>query len=181
VEFPDHLKSESSNKDDWATNGMAHRNSKTRNVVKSLYLDPVALNDNNLQIKAKCERMQKEDIQYEAYHMDGDYQALIVSYGTMSRVCKTAVDDLAQQGIEVGLLRPQTLYPFPEEAIRLAAGKKSCRIVLCIEMSMGQMVEDVRRSVQGACPVQWYGKCGGDVPSPEEIGELVATTVGQSR
>ena len=181
VEFPDHLKSQPSNKDEWAANGMAHRKSKTRNVVKSLYLDPVALNDNNLQIKAKCDQMQKEDVRHEAYHMDGDYQALIVSYGTMSRVCKTAVDDLAEQGVEVGLLRPQTLYPFPEEAIRQAAGKKSCRIVLSIEMSMGQMVDDVRRSVQGLCPVQWYGKCGGDVPTPEEISELVAQRVGQNQ
>ena len=181
VAFPDHLKSEPSNKDDWATNGMAHRNAKTRNLVKSLYLDPVALNDNNLQIKAKCERMQKEDVRYEAYHMDGDYQALIVSYGTMSRVCKTAVDVLADQGIEAGLLRPQTLFPFPEEAVHQAARKKSCRIVLSIEMNMGQMLVDVQRSVLGACPVQWYGKCGGDVPTPEEIIELVTSMVGQSR
>jgi len=181
VEFPDHLKREPSNKDDWATNGMARRNSKTRNLVKSLYLDPVALNDNNLAIKAKCERMQKEDVQYEAYHMDGDYQALIVSYGTMSRVCKTAVDNLADQGIEVGLLRPQTLYPFPEEAVNQAARKKSCSMVLSIEMNMGQMLVDVQRSVQGACAVQWYGKCGGDVPTPEEIMELIASKVDQSR
>jgi 2-oxoglutarate ferredoxin oxidoreductase subunit alpha len=181
VEFPDHLKSEPSNKDGWATNGMAHRNAKTRNLVKSLYLDPVVLNDNNLEIKAKCERMQKEDVQYEAYHMGGDYQVLMVSYGTMSRVCKTAVDNLADQGIEVGLLRPQTLYPFPEAVLHQAARKESCRMVLSIEMNMGQMLVDVQRSVQGACPVQWYGKCGGDVPTPEEIMELVTSKVDQSR
>jgi 2-oxoglutarate ferredoxin oxidoreductase subunit alpha len=177
VEFPDHLKSEPSNKDDWATNGMERRGTNTSNVVKSLYLDPEMLNNHNLVIKAKCERMQEEDVRYEAYHMDGDYQVLLVSYGTMSRVCRTAVDVLAEQGIEVGLLRPQTLYPFPEEAIRSAAAKKSCKKVLSIEMNMGQMVEDVRRSVQGACAVQWYGKCGGDVPTPEEIVELVTSIV----
>ena len=177
VEFSDHLKSEPSNKDSWATTGMARRGSNTSNVVKSLYLDPEMLNNHNLVIKAKCEQMQKEDVRYEAYHMDGEYQVLLVSYGTMSRVCRTAVDVLAEKGIEVGLLRPQTLYPFPEEAVRSAASKASCTKVLSIEMSMGQMVEDVQRSVQGACPVQWYGKCGGDVPTPEEIIDLVTSIV----
>jgi 2-oxoglutarate ferredoxin oxidoreductase subunit alpha len=175
VEFSDHLKTEPSNKDDWATNGMDTRHSKTRNLVKSLYLDPVALNNHNLVLREKYERMKKEEVRYEAYHTDLDYQILIISYGTMSRVCKTAIDMLAEQNINVGLIRPQTLFPFPVTAIRQASRRPGCRLAISIEMSMGQMVEDVERSVQGACPVEWYGKCGGEIPTPEEIIELVKT------
>jgi 2-oxoglutarate/2-oxoacid ferredoxin oxidoreductase subunit alpha len=177
VEFPDHLKSEPSNKDAWATNGMDHRGSKTRNLVRSLFLDPVALNNHNMGLRAKYERMKQEDVRFETYNTDTDYQVLIVSYGTMSRVCKTAINMLKEQGIAVGLVRPQTLFPFPEAAVREAAGKQSCRAVLSIEMSMGQMVEDVERSVKGARPVQWFGKCGGEVPTPEEIIDVVTATL----
>ena len=169
VEFPEHLKVEPSNKDAWATNGMDTRKSNQRNLVKTLYLNPEELNAHNLKLKAKYERMQREEIRYEAYNLDGDYQVLIVSYGTMSRVCRTASDNLKHDGVEVGMVRPQHLFPFPAQAIHDAAVKKSCRAVLSVEMSMGQMVEDVERSVVGKRPVHWYGKCGGDVPTPEEV------------
>jgi 2-oxoglutarate/2-oxoacid ferredoxin oxidoreductase subunit alpha len=177
VEFPDHLKSEPSNKDQWATNGMDTRGSDKPNVVKSLYLDPEDLNDHNLELRAKYERMKQEIVRSEAHNLDGDYRILIVAYGTMSRVCKTAVDDLKSQGLEVGLLRPQTLYPFPEQAVYDAAVKPHCQKVLSIEMNMGQMLEDVERSIKGCKPVQWYGKCGGDIPTPEEIIELIQAEV----
>ena len=173
VEFPDHLRTEESNKDDWASNGMAHRGSKTRNLVKSLFLDPTELNDQNLLLKSKYDRMRAEEVRYEAYNVDGDYQCLIVSYGTMSRVCRTSIDMLKEQGIEIGMIRPQTLFPFPEKAVGDAAAKSSCKHVVSIEMSMGQMVEDVRMSVLGQKPVSWYGKCGGDVPTPEEIIDVI--------
>ena len=173
VEFPDHLKTEPSNKDQWATNGMDFRGADKPNIVRSLYLDPTELNDNNLTLRAKYERMKKEDVRSESYNLDSDYRILIVSYGTMSRVCKTAIDDLKSQGIEVGLVRPQTLFPFPEQVVYSAAQKPHCQKVFSIEMSMGQMVEDVERSVKGCKPVQWYGKCGGEVPTPEEIMDLI--------
>jgi len=177
VEFPEHLKSEASNKDDWASNGMDTRKSDTRNLVKSLFLDPEALNQNNLTLKAKYDRMKEEEVRYEAYNVDSDYQMLIVSYGTMSRVCRTAIDQLKEEGIEIGMIRPQTLFPFPLEAIREAAVKESCKRVFSIEMSMGQMVEDVERSVLGKRPVEWFGKCGGDIPTPEEIINFIKSRV----
>jgi len=169
VEFPDHLHTEPINNDDWATSGMDTRKSDKRNLVKSLYLDPDVLNNHNLTLKAKYDRMKQEEIRYESYNTDSDYKVLIVSYGTMSRVCKTAVDNLKEQGFEVGMIRPQTVFPFPEKAVYDAAVKESCKVVISIEMSMGQMVEDVERSVMGKRPVRWYGKCGGEVPDPEEI------------
>jgi 2-oxoglutarate ferredoxin oxidoreductase subunit alpha len=173
VEFPDDLKTEPSNKNDWATNGMAHRKSKKRNLVKSLFLDPTELNNNNLVLKAKYEQMKKEEVQYELYNADADYQVLITSYGTMSRVCRTAIDMLKSEGIEVAMLRPKTLFPFPEKAVFDASGKESCKAVISIEMSMGQMVEDVERCVKGRRPVEFYGECGGEIPTPEKIIEII--------
>jgi 2-oxoglutarate ferredoxin oxidoreductase subunit alpha len=169
VEFSDHLKSEPSNKDSWATNGMDTRNSKERNLVKSLFLDAQLLEEHNLALKAKYDRMTQEEVRYEPYNIDSDYQALIVSYGTMSRVCKTAIDNMKTEGLEVAMIRPQTLFPFPINPIREAASKEGCKAVISFELSMGQMVEDVERSVQGKCPVYWHGKAGGEIPTPEEV------------
>jgi len=173
VEFPDHLRSEPTNKDEWATNGMDTRGSNKRNLVKTLFLDSGKLNEHNLMLKAKYDRMKREEIRYELYNIESDYKTLIVSYGTMSRVCKTAIDNMKDEGLEVGMVRPQTLFPFPEKAVYEAASKESCKVVVSIEMSMGQMVEDVERCVKGKLPVRWYGKCGGDVPTPEEVVEAV--------
>ena len=155
VEFPEQLKAKPSNKDDWATNGMDTRKRTKRNLVKTLYLDPEELNAHNLKLKAKYERMKREETRSEAYNCDGDYQALIVSYGTMSRVCRTAIDLMKNEGMEVGMIRPQFVFPFPRQAIYEAAQKDSCRVVFSIEMSMGQMVEDVERSVPAS------GRCTG--------------------
>jgi 2-oxoglutarate ferredoxin oxidoreductase subunit alpha len=171
VEFPDTLKSAPSNKDDWATSGMGTRKSGRRNLVRTLYLVPEQLNAHNMKLRDKYERMKREQVRSEGYNLDGDYRVLIVSYGTMSRVCRTVIDTLKQGGIEVGMVRPQTLFPFPRAAVHAAASKPSCRSVVSIEMSMGQLVEDVELSVLGARPVHWYGKCGGEVPTPEEVME----------
>jgi 2-oxoglutarate ferredoxin oxidoreductase subunit alpha len=173
VEFPDRLKIEPTNKDDWATNGMGTRNSNTRNLVKTLYLNPEELNAHNLKLKAKYDQMAREEVNFEVYNASGEYQLLIVSYGTMSRVCRTAIDMLKDEGLEIAMLRPKYLFPFPSDAIRDAAAKDHCRAVLSVEMCMGQMVEDVERCAAGQCPVHWYGKCGGEVPTPEEVIETV--------
>jgi 2-oxoglutarate ferredoxin oxidoreductase subunit alpha len=175
VEFSDDLKTDAINKDSWATNGMDHRGSSQRNLVKSLFLDPEALNQHNLTLKAKYDQMKQEEVRFDTYNIGTDYQVLLVSYGTMSRVCRTAIDNMKKEGLEVGMVRPQTLFPFPEEQVLAAAEKKSCKTVASIEMSMGQMIEDIQRSVQGKRPVHWYGKCGGDVPTPEEVTEFVHT------
>jgi len=169
VEFPDHLKTAASDKDEWATNGMDMRKSTRRNLVRTLYLVPEELNAHNLKLRDKYERMKREEVRCETYNLQGDVRALIVSYGTMSRVCRTVIDNFKEMGVEIGMVRPQTLFPFPRQAVYDAASKASCRAVISIEMSMGQLVEDVELSVKGAKPVHWYGKCGGEVPTPEEV------------
>ena len=177
VEFPENLRVEPSDKDDWATTGMENRMGGGRNLVRSLFLDPEQLNNNNLTLKAKYEQMKREEVRFDTYNTEGDYRVLIVSYGTMSRVCRTAIDLMKADGLEVGLLRPQTLFPFPEQAVFDTATAKSCQCVASIEMSMGQMIEDVERSVKGQRPARWFGKCGGDVPTPEEVIEFVKSLV----
>ena len=102
---------------------------------------------------------------------------LITSFGTMSRVCRTAIDLLKEEGIEVAMLRPKTVFPFPEQAVFDAATKESCKAVISIEMNMGQMVEDVERCVKGQRPVEFYGECGGDIPSPEKIIEIIKAMI----
>jgi 2-oxoglutarate ferredoxin oxidoreductase subunit alpha len=169
VAFPDHLNVGAIDKNHWAVNGMDTRGSDRRNLIRSLYLDPEVLNRNNLELKAKYDQMKREEVRYEACNTDGDYRVLIISYGTMSRVCRTAIDQLKEEGLEVAMIRPLTLFPFPEKAVEQAAAQDSCQAVASIEMSMGQMVEDVERSVKGQRPVTWFGKCGGEVPTPEEV------------
>jgi 2-oxoglutarate ferredoxin oxidoreductase subunit alpha len=177
VEFPEHLKSAPPNNDDWATNGMAFRGREKRNLVKTLYLNPVELNRHNLKLKNKYEKMCREEIRYEAFRTDEDYSVLIVSYGTMSRVCRTAIEQMREEGLQVGMIRPKTLFPFPEESLASAADKAECRAVVSVEMSMGQMLEDVEKAVKGKRPVFWYGKCGGEVPTPEEIVAFVRSVI----
>jgi 2-oxoglutarate ferredoxin oxidoreductase subunit alpha len=160
-------------KETWATTGAKGR---AANIVRSLYLDPERLERNNIEMAAKYEAWHRSEIRFETYNTDGEMQLLLVAYGTMARVCTTAIDLLENEGIEVGLIRPITVYPFPSDAIAELAemvGK-----VLCVEMSMGQMVEDVRAAVGRAVPVAFYGRAGGLVPSPENVVNKVKEQLG---
>jgi 2-oxoglutarate ferredoxin oxidoreductase subunit alpha len=173
VDFPDHLKSEPPDKNAWAVNGMDTRNSGTRNIIKSLSLDPDEMHAMNVTLKEKYDRMTRDEVRFETYNLESDYKVLMVSFGTMARVCRTVVDVLKEEGFPAALIRPQTLYPFPLEAISQAASKKSCELVMSIELNMGQMIEDVERAVQGLRPVKWYGNAGGAVPPPKEVIEVI--------
>ncbi|MFH0728651.1 MAG: 3-methyl-2-oxobutanoate dehydrogenase subunit VorB [Pseudomonadota bacterium] len=173
VSFPEGLATPPSNKDAWATNGMETRKSEKRNLIRTLFLEGWELNAHNLKLKAKYDKIEQDEVRYEAYNLDTDYRSIVVAYGTMSRVCRTAIQNLKAEGIEVAMIRPQTLYPFPLKALYDAAGKKGCQAVISIEMSMGQMVEDVQRGVLGRCPVKFFGKTGGEIPTPEEVMEFL--------
>jgi 2-oxoglutarate ferredoxin oxidoreductase subunit alpha len=157
----------------WATTGAKGR---TRNQIHSLHLDPVMLEKNNHILYAKYEEMKKHEVLFEKYNCSRHNKVMLVAYGTMARICKTAIAELKRQRISVGLFRPISLFPFPEEQLRKAA--EPVGRLLSVEMSMGQMVEDVERVVGRDKPVSFFGRCGGIVPSPEEVVAEVKRLVG---
>ncbi len=161
---------------DWATTGCKGRKP---NVVNSLYLDPYAEEKLNLRMVAKYEKMKKEEVRCEEYNTDKPYQALLVAYGTTARICRTAIHKLGEEGIHVALLRPITLFPFPRQRIYELAQKVDW--VMSVEMSTGQMVEDVELSVRCEKPVHFFGRTGGVVPAPEEVVEAVKKQLGAGK
>jgi len=148
----------------WATNG--HEGKRKKNIVNSLYIDPQVLENSVLARYERYEVVKKNEVQYENYMTD-DADIVLVAYGITSRICKSAVNACRKDGIRVGLLRPKTLWPFPSEQI--AALADSAKHFLSVEMSMGQMVDDVKIAVNGKCPVSFFGRTGGMIPSTEEV------------
>jgi len=171
VEFPEERR-EPNNPDesDWALNGAKNREPR---IIKSLFLDPQELEDNCLKLEAKYKEIKEKEVRHELYNVSDKNRILIIGYGTMSRICQTAIDELEEEGISVGLFRPVSLFPFPEKELHKEVAKKNIKTVLTIEMSTGQMVEDVKLSVLGIKPVEFFGRTGGIVPSPDEVKEKV--------
>jgi 2-oxoglutarate ferredoxin oxidoreductase subunit alpha len=150
---------------DWATTGKGSHDGKP-NLINSLYIEPEKLEAVNLRLKAKYERIQRELPRVEEM-MTQDADIVLAAYGTTARICKSVVNLARAQGIRAGLIRPLTVWPFPMAAFEAAAA--TARHILCVEMSLGQMIDDVRLAVNGKCPVSFYGRTGGMVPSVEEI------------
>jgi len=170
VEFPENYQPKISDKTDWATDGCKGRDP---HLVKTLFLDQNLCDQHNQHLTKKYQKITNDLQRWEEYNLDDNYDVLLVSYGTMSRICKTAIDELKAEGVNVGLIRPQSLYPYPYDAVLKAADKPSVKAVMSIEMSMGQMVEDVRLAVNGKKPVEFYGRAGGVIPKIEEVMEAV--------
>ena len=165
VEFtPPPLNEDLPAKGTWATSGAKGR---PRNIVRSLYLAPETLEENNIEMAAKYAIWQEEEIRFSTYNMEEQPDLLVTAFGTMARICMTAIDELKEEGLKVGLFRPITLYPFPEAAL-CEAGQKVGK-VLSVEMNMGQMVEDVKAAVGHDVPVGFFGRTGGVVPTPDEV------------
>lgn len=150
----------------WATNGT--KENRNPNIINSLYLDPNKLYEHNNNLRKKYQEIIAKEQRSENYKTD-DADVTLISYGTMARVCKTVIDNLRNDGLKVGMLRPKTLYPFPVFEIE----KLKAKAFISVELSLGQMVEDVRLAVNGRAPVYFYGKAGGVIPSPDEIAEYV--------
>lgn len=148
---------------EWATTGCAGRKP---NIVNSLFLNPEELEAHNWHLQRKYKEMEKE-IRWEDWQLDEPVDVLIVAYGTVARICKTAIDALRARGIKVGLFRPITLFPYPSKQLSAAVDK--AKNVLVTELSTGQMLEDVQAVVAGRKPVSFYGRVGGMVMTPEEI------------
>jgi 2-oxoglutarate ferredoxin oxidoreductase subunit alpha len=151
---------------EWATTGKPAN--RERNIITSLELDPYRQEVFNQKLVAKYNEIREKEVRFEEYQCE-DAEYLMVAYGTSARVCQKAVQLAREQGIRAGLLRPITLFPFPEKRISELAGQ--VRMALAVEMSAGQMVEDVRLAVNGKVPVHYYGRMGGMVPTPDEVVE----------
>lgn len=154
----------------WATTG--NKEGNPRNIINSLFIDPQDLEDHVLKLYRKYDAMKKNEVRVECYNCE-NAEIILTAYGTTSRIAKNVIQMAAQERINVGLIRPITLWPFPIETYRKLAEADHVKAFLSVEMSMGQMVEDVRLSVDGVKPVYFYGRTGGMVPSPKAILEEI--------
>ncbi len=156
----------------WATTGKTK--DRDRNFITSLYIQPEAMQKKNYQLQAKYKMIAENEVRYEAYQLD-DAEVVITAFGVTSRICKKVVDLAREQGINMGLIRPITLWPFPTEIISQMADNDRVKFFMSVEMNVGQMIEDVRLSVNGRKPVHFYGRQGGILPTPEEVLEAAKT------
>jgi len=162
VTFPE-LKHIEQNKD-WACNG--HKNKRKHNIINSLYLQADQLESIILDRYKRYEIVKQELHMAESYMTD-DADIVVVAYGSTARIVKSAVVKARSQGVKVGLFRPITLWPFPIQEINDAV--KNCSNILCVEMSTGQMVDDIKLAINCSKPVHFYGRTGGVVPTPMEV------------
>ncbi|TFG41484.1 MAG: 3-methyl-2-oxobutanoate dehydrogenase subunit VorB [Bacteroidia bacterium] len=157
---------------DWATTGKP--TPRERNIITSLELDPDRQEIFNQKLVAKYNEIREKEVRFEEFQcVDADY--LFVAYGTSARVCQKSVQMAREEGIRAGLLRPITLFPFPEKRINELAGR--VKGILSVEMSAGQMVEDVMLAVNGKVPVEHYGRMGGMIPTPDEVLENLKSKI----
>ena len=164
AQIPEFVDLEKLPKKEWAASG---NNGGKQRIINSIYMSPDTLEAHNRELFDTYKQMEK-DIEAELYKTD-DAETVIVAYGTVARIAKAAVDALREKGVKAGLIRPITLFPFPSEIIKKAASEKHVRKFLTVELSMGQMVEDVRLAVDGLKSVEFFGRCGGNIMYPEDI------------
>jgi len=159
----------------WALTGAAGR---PKNIISSIYLEPERLEAFNRKLQAKLDQIRAQEVRYEEMALD-DAEIVVVAFGTAGRVVKSAIKAARANGIKAGLLRPITLWPFPDDRISRLAD--SARAFLVVEMNAGQMVEDVRLAVSGQVPVRFYNRMGGVVPLPDEVLEAISALDRESK
>ena len=150
-------------KEGWATTGT--KGKRKPNIINSLYLSPEILEEHNYHLQRKYDVIEANELQYEMDRTE-DAELVFVAYGTMARVVKNCVNEMREEGYKVGLIRPKTVWPYPYKAFDEIP---ACKNLFVIEMSLGQMVEDVKLGSNGRYPVHFYGRPGGMVPEPKEI------------
>ncbi|MEI6123715.1 MAG: 3-methyl-2-oxobutanoate dehydrogenase subunit VorB [Bacteroidota bacterium] len=156
----------------WATTGKTP--DRERNIITSLDLDSNKQEKHVLSLEKKYLAMEENEVRYEKIECD-DAEYLIVAFGSSARICQKAVDIARAKGIKVGLFRPISLFPFPK--IPIAELAKQVKGILTVEMNLGQMVEDVRLAVNGKVPVEHFGRCGGIIPNPDEVVNILETKI----
>jgi 2-oxoglutarate ferredoxin oxidoreductase subunit alpha len=148
---------------DWALTG---RKGRGQNIVRSLWLAEGALERHNEKLQAKYREIQEKEVRCEEYRVE-DAEIVVVAYGIVARIARAAVNKARKEGIPVGLIRPITLWPFPSQQISRAA--EQFRVFLTVEMSSGQMLEDVKLAIAGQAPVLFHGRMGGGLPTADEV------------
>ncbi len=164
VEFTRAVRPEDLPPKPWATTGAKGRRP---NIINSLYLDGAKLEAHNWALARKYETMTREVCRHETWRLDREVDVLFIAYGTVARICKSAIEMLAERGVTAGLFRPITLFPYPGEALARAAER--AKHLLVSELSTGQMVEDARYHIGKHRAVHFYGRVGGMVMAPEEL------------
>ncbi len=159
---------------EWALTGATGRE---RNIITSIYLGADKLEAFNQKLQEKLAVIQRQEVRFDTLFIE-DADLLVVAFGTAARVARTAVHNLRREGLPVGLFRPVSLWPFPEEA--LATLSERCRALLVVEMNAGQMLHDVRAAVGRDVPIHFYGRMGGVIPMPDEIENAVRDLIGNT-
>ena len=148
----------------WALTGT--KCEREHNIVNSLYLKPEELEIKNFERYEKYKAIEENEVMYEEYLMD-DAEVCVVAFGITSRVAKNAINEARANGVKVGMIRPITVWPFPKKVLEAATDK--CKAFICVEMSMGQMIEDVELAIRCKKPVYLCNRVGGMIPTPEEV------------
>jgi 2-oxoglutarate ferredoxin oxidoreductase subunit alpha len=170
VTFPDYDPQKHKQPKTWATTGKTPE--RMRNIITSLHIEPEKMEQINLRLQEKYRRIEQEEVRWEEIQTE-DADILLVAYGLAARIGTKVTEMARDSGLRVGLLRPISLYPFPSKPLARLA--EHADLILTIEMNAGQMIEDVRLAVEGRTPVEFYGRMGGVIPSPEEILEYLET------
>ena len=152
----------------WALTGTKMQ--RKHNIINSLYLKPDELEKKNFERYERYKIVEENEVMYEEYMME-DAEICVVAFGIASRVAKNAVAQARKEGIRVGLIRPITLWPFPKAALRKAADQ--VKSFVCVELNMGQMIEDVRLATECTRPVSLCNRAGGMIPSPDQVLESI--------
>jgi 2-oxoglutarate ferredoxin oxidoreductase subunit alpha len=178
VEFKEKTGRALPSKETWQANGLNGR--EEHHIINSLYLKPEELEDHNKKLQRKYSEIKENEVRYETYNLDKNVDLVIVAYGTVARICKNSIKMLQKEGINVGLIRPITLWPFPKKAFEEVIDKTKNGFI-SVELSEGQMIEDVALAVNGRKPIHFYGRSGGMVPTPAEIAKKIKAVVGGAK
>ncbi|MBQ8905451.1 MAG: 3-methyl-2-oxobutanoate dehydrogenase subunit VorB [Ruminococcus sp.] len=174
VSFPE-INPNAVDKSSWATTG--HGNKRAHNIVNSLYINATDLEDVVRERYERYAKIEANETDAELYQTE-DADVLVCAYGATARVVKSAVNAARAEGIKVGMFRPKTLWPFPKKELNEAA--KNASKLLCVEMSMGQMVDDIKLAINCSKPVSFFGRTGGVIPTPAEVLSEIKTLAAQA-
>lgn len=157
----------------WAVTGT--KGERKHNIINSLYLDPEKLEKTNFERYEKYKKIEENETEYEEFMTD-DAEVIVVAFGIAARVSKNAVRAAREKGIKAGLIRPITLWPFPKKALFNASQK--AKAFVSVELSMGQMIEDVELAIRCSRPVYLCNRAGGMIPSPEQVLDSIVKAAG---